>query len=119
MVQFGVGVKRTRQHRRLQYRDGVVFGNIPDFHGKQISPFRHHLRRPHGGFVVFDGDRKVGRVHQNEVGLGHGANAVALCNFALPLAQLALHLRVAVGFLVLLLHFLLRHLHLGFMQEGL
>ena len=53
----------------------------------------------------------MGRIGDNHIGLGYGGRHIAAEHLVHVLPQLALHQGISFGFLVLLLHFLLGHLH--------
>jgi hypothetical protein len=109
-VELGVGIERTRQHRRLQHRHLGAFGGVADLQREQVGALRDDARRGHAALVVLQRDRIVGRVHHDQVGRRHRGHHPALGHLAHAGADLRLHLGVALELLVLLLQLLVAHL---------
>src|SRR5256885_511595 len=102
LVQVGVRVQGARQHGGFEHRDLVGARDFADLQRHQVRALGDDLRGGHGLFVVAQGHGVVRGVGDHEVGARHGVDAGAVGDLALLLADLALDLRVAVGFLVLL-----------------
>ena len=88
----------------------LSFGEVADAQRDQVGALGDDARRGHGGVVVLQRDRVVGRVHDHEVGLRHRGHHPALRHLAHARADLALDLGVALELLVLLLQLLVAHL---------
>ena len=105
-----VGVQVARERRVLDDRDVVLVGQLADAQGEQVGALREHAGRAVGG-AVGEGDRVVGRVGDDDVGVldvaEHARRGPAARCFW---RMLRLHLGREVLLLGLLLDLLLAHL---------
>jgi hypothetical protein len=112
-------VQRARQRLALHDRDRVLHGDLPDAEGEVIGAHRHDARRVHGGGVVLDRHRDVLGVGHDHVGLGHGGLQALHGELPRDLHAALLDLRVAFGFLPLVLDLLLGHAQVPLVLEAL
>ena len=113
MAQRRVAKQRTRQRRRLKNWYLVFLGQSANAQGHQIAALGHHTRRAHVLVQVLQRHREVGRVGDDDVGLGYFGHHAALGNLLLLAADLRLDLWIAVAFLAFLAQVLARHAQLA------
>src|SRR3954447_24498311 len=103
------GVQVAGERAVLDDRHVVLVGQLADAQGDEVDALGQDARRAVGG-VVGDGDRVVGRVGDDDVGVLDLAEHPGPGELALLLAQLRLDLGREVLLLGLLLDLLLAHL---------
>ena len=108
------------QRRGRQYGDLVLPAYLADLERDLVHPLGQHLgRRPGLALIVLQGHRIVGRVGDDDIGLGHVPHHAARRHLHLQAPDAPLHLGLALGVLVLVLDLLLGHLELAGMIPAL
>ncbi|CPL69786.1 Uncharacterised protein [Bordetella pertussis] len=102
----------ARQRRRLERRDAMLGGELADAGGDQPGALGDHARRAGRAVRIFQRHRVMGRVGHHHVGAGHLRHHAPARHGALLLADAALHMGVALAFLVFLPHIFLGHAQL-------
>ena len=109
LIQIDAVVKRPAKRRIFNDGNTVLLGDLAHAEGDRIDALGDQHRRLHLLVFVLEGNRVMGRVRDHHVGIGHGGHHAPARPFRADLAQARLDHRIALGLLVLLLEFLLRH----------
>ncbi len=89
-------------------------GNFTNFKGNMVGTLGNNRWCIHGFPFITDGNRQVGRVGNNDIGLGNLRHHPAPCLLHLHGTDARFELRVALGLFMFFLDLLLGHFHLLF-----
>ena len=115
VAQFSVGIERARQGRRFEHRDVMLRGDFADSQSEQVRALRNHAGRALLAILIFQRDRVMRGVGDDDVRLGDFGHHAPPGNLALLGAYPALDLRVAFRFFCFLPCFFLGHPELAVM----
>ena len=102
-------IQGARQRRCLQQRHAMFCRDLADPRGDRIAALGDHPRRAHAGTLVGQCHRVVGRIGHHHVGGRHRGHHATARRLALARANLALDLRVTLGFAPFALDLVARH----------